>query len=104
MLNFGIKDFIDILLVAILLYYCYMIMKRSRSANIFYGVLLFVSCWIVVSKVLEMKLLGSIMDQMVNVGAIALIILFQEEIRHFFYTIGTHEKVRVLIDFFRRDN
>jgi uncharacterized protein (TIGR00159 family) len=79
-------------------------MKRSRSVNIFYGVLLFVSCWIVVSKVLEMKLLGSILDQMVNVGAIALIILFQEEIRHFFYTLGAHEKVRGLLNFFRRDN
>ena len=104
MFDFGIKDLIDILLVAILLYYCYMIMKRSRSVNIFYGVLLFVSCWIVVSKVLEMKLLGSILDQMVNVGAIALIILFQEEIRHFFYTLGAHEKVRGLLSFFRRDN
>ena len=104
MFDFGIKDLIDILLVAILLYYCYMIMKRSRSVNIFYGVLLFVSCWIVVSKVLEMKLLGSILDQMVNVGAIALIILFQEEIRHFFYTLGAHEKVRGLLKFFRRDN
>lgn len=104
MFDFGIKDLIDILLVAILLYYCYMIMKRSRSVNIFYGVLLFVSCWIVVSKVLEMKLLGSILDQMVNVGAIALIILFQEEIRHFFYTLGAHEKVRGLLYFFRRDN
>ena len=104
MFDFGIKDLIDILLVAILLYYCYMIMKRSRSVNIFYGVLLFVSCWIVVSKVLEMNLLGSILDQMVNVGAIALIILFQEEIRHFFYTLGAHEKVRGLLNFFRRDN
>lgn len=104
MFDFGIKDLIDILLVAILLYYCYMIMKRSRSVNIFYGVLLFVSCWIVVSKVLEMKLLGSILDQMVNVGAIALIILFQEEIRHFFYALGAHEKVRGLLNFFRRDN
>lgn len=106
MLNFGVKDFIDIVLVAILLYYCYMIMKRSRSANTFYGVLLFVSCWIIVSKVLEMKLLGNILDQMVNVGTIALIILFQDEIRHFFYTIGAHEKVRELrlVKFFRNDS
>ena len=104
MLDFGIKDFIDILLVAVVLYYSYMIMKRSRSVNIFYGVLLFVSCWIIVSKVLEMKLLGSIMDQMVNVGAIALIILFQEEIRHFFYTIGAHEKMRKLLNLFKRNN
>ena len=94
MLNFDIKDFIDILLVAIILYYCYKVMKESRSANIFYGILLFISFWIVVCKILEMKLLGSILDQLVNVGAIALIILFQNEIRHFLYSLGTHERAR----------
>ena len=56
MLEFGIKDLIDILLVAIGLFYCYKVMKQSRSVNIFYGVLFFISFWIVVSKVLEMKL------------------------------------------------
>ena len=94
MFDFGIKDLIDILLVAILLYYCYMIMKRSRSVNIFYGVLLFVSCWIVVSKVLEMKLLGSIMDKLVSVGVIGLIVLFQDDIRRFFYNLGAHQRVK----------
>lgn len=101
MLNFGIKDFVDILLVAIILYYCYRVMKESRSVNIFYGLLFFISFWIIVSKVLEMKLLGGIMDQLVNVGAIAFIILFQNEIRHFFYTIGTHERARKLLALLR---
>ncbi len=101
--SFNIKDAIDILLVAILLYYCYKVMKRSRSVNIFYGVLIFVSFWIIVSKILEMKLLGSILNQLVNVGAIALIVLFSEEIRHFFYDLGTHEKANRLIRFFRSD-
>ncbi len=106
MLDFGIKDLIDIVLVAILLYYCYRIMQRSRSANIFYGVLFFLSIWIVVSKVLEMTLLGSIMDQMVNVGSIAMIVLFQEDLRHFFYALGTHEKVKELrlLKLFRNNN
>lgn len=100
MLDFGIKDLIDIFLVALVLYSCYKVMKQSRSVNIFYGVLIFISFWIIVSKVLEMKLLGSILDQLVNVGAIALIILFQEEIRHFFYTLGTHKKAGRLLHFF----
>ena len=77
MLDFGIKDLIDIFLVALLLFSSYKVMKQSRSVNIFYGVLIFISFWIIVSKVLEMKLLGSILDQLVNVGAIAVIILFQ---------------------------
>ena len=101
MLDMGIKDVIDILLVAILLFYCYKLMKQSRSVNIFYGVLVFISFWIVISKVLEMKLLGNILDQLVSVGAIAIIVLFQEEIRHFFYNIGAHQRARKLIHLFK---
>lgn len=100
-ITFGIKDFIDILAVAFILYYCYKVMKRSRSVNIFYGVLIFVSMWIVVSRVFNMKLLGGILDQLVNVGTIALIVLFQEEIRHFFYDLGAHEKAHRLMRLFR---
>ena len=102
-LSFGLKDFVDIVSVAIILYYCYKVMKRSRSVNIFYGVLIFISFWIVVSKILEMKLLGGVLDQLVNVGAIALIVLFQEEIRHFFYELGAHEKANRLVRFFRSE-
>lgn len=100
MLDFGLKDLIDILLVAVFLFFSYKLMKQSRSVNIFYGVLIFISIWILVSKVLEMKLLGSILNQLVSVGAIAIIVLFQEEIRHFFYAIGTHERVGRLLQFF----
>lgn len=103
MLNFGIKDLVDILLVAVLLYYCYKVMKQTRAVNIFYGVLVFVSFWIIVSRILEMKLLGSILDQLVNVGAIALLILFQDEIRRFLYNLGAHQKMRRLAKLFRSD-
>ena len=87
MLDFGVKDMIDIILVAVFLFYSYKVMKQTRSVNIFYGVLLFVSVWIVVSKMLEMKLLGSILDQLVSVGAIAISVRFQDEMRQFFYSI-----------------
>ncbi len=100
-LDFGIKDFIDIFLVAVILYYSYKVMKESRSLNIFFGVLVFVVFWLFVSQILEMKLLGSILDQLVSVGALALIILFQEEIRNFFFTIGTHRKVKSLLRLIR---
>ena len=98
--SIGIKDIIDILLVAIILYYCYRLMKESRSLNIFFGVLMFVVVWLFVSQVLEMRLLGTLLDRIVSVGAIALLILFQEEIRHFFYNIGTNNKVRSAMRFF----
>lgn len=83
--EFGIKDIIDIALVALMLYYVYRLMRESRSLNVFYGILVFVVVWLFVSKVLEMKLLGSILDKLVSVGVIGLIVLFQEEIRHFLY-------------------
>lgn len=101
MFDFGIKDLIDIFLVAVVLYFGHKLMKQSRSVNIFYGVLVFISIWILVSKVLEMQLLGGILNQLVSVGAIAIIVLFQEEIRHFFYTIGTHEKVNNILKIFK---
>lgn len=100
-IDFGILDFIDILLVALLLYYIYRLMKESSSANIFSGILIFILVWILVSQVFEMKLLGGILDKLVNMGALALIILFQEEIRHFFSTIGTRRYLGGLLRFFK---
>lgn len=101
MFEFDIKDLLDIFLVAVILFSCYKLMKQSRSVNIFYGILVFISFWIIISKVVEMKLLGSILDQLVSVGVIAIIVLFQEEIRHFFFSLGTHERANRIISFFR---
>lgn len=100
-LDFNIKDFIDILLVAILLYYVYRLMKESRSINVFTGILVFIVLWLFVSQILEMKLLGSIMDKLVSVGVLAIIILFQDEIRKFLYNLGAHRRVKGLMSFFR---
>lgn len=97
MITFGIIDFIDILLVALLLYYIYRLMKESSAASIFSGIIVFILVWILVSQVFEMRLLGSILDKLVNMGALALIILFQEEIRHFFSSIGTRSHTRFLM-------
>ena len=101
--NISFKDIIDIFLVAIVLFYCYKLMKQSRSVNIFYGILLFISFWIIISKVMEMKLLGGILDQLVSVGALAIIILFQEDIRRFFYNIGARNRAHRFLRFFRLD-
>ena len=94
--NFDLKDFIDIFLVALMLYYIYKLMKESRSLNVFMGILVFVLVWLFVSQVLEMRLLGSILDKLVSVGVIGLIILFQEEIRKFLYQLGAHQRFRRL--------
>ena len=96
----GIKDIIDIFLVALMLYYIYRLMKESSSLNVFIGILMFVILWLFVSQVLEMRLLGSIMDKLVSVGVIGLIVLFQEDIRKFLYTLGAHQRMRVLMKMF----
>ena len=101
--EFGIKDIIDIVLVALMLYYIYRLMKESRSLNVFIGILMFVILWLLVSQILEMRLLGSIMDKLVSVGVIGLIILFQEDIRKFLYNIGAHQRMRVLLKFFQQE-
>ena len=98
--EFGIKDFIDILLVALILYYIYRLMRESRSLNVFIGILVFVVTWLFVSQVVEMKLLGSILDKLVAVGVIALIVLFQDEIRKFLYNVGAHRRMRAFAKLF----
>ena len=100
MFEFGIKDIIDIVCVAMMLYYLYRLMKESRSLNVFIGIIVFVVIWLFVSQVLEMRLLGSIMDKLVSVGVIALIIIFQEEIRKFLYSLGAHQRMRRFASFF----
>lgn len=105
MFEFGIKDFVDIFCVALMLYYIYRLMKESRSLNVFIGIMVFIVVWLFVSQILEMRLLGSIMDKLISVGVIAIIILFQEEIRKFLYTLGAHRRVNGIIRlFFSGDN
>lgn len=79
-----------------MLYYVWRLMKASGSLNIFYGILVFVVVSAVVSMVLEMKLLGFIVNNLANVGALALIVIFQEEIRRFFLTLGSQRQFNTI--------
>ncbi|MDO4172284.1 MAG: diadenylate cyclase CdaA [Prevotellaceae bacterium] len=98
--SFGIKDAVDILFVAILLYYTYRFMRESRTLNVFIGILSFIIVWLLVSQVLEMRLTGAIFDKFVGVGTLAIIVLFQEEIRKFLYSIGEQRKMHSFIRLF----
>ncbi len=86
--QFGIKDVIDILLVALILYEMFLLLRRSGATNLFWGILTFVVAWFLVSYVFQLELTGALFDRIISVGAIALIVIFQEEIRSFFYRIG----------------
>ena len=84
----GIKDIVDILLVATILFAIYRILRRSGASNLFWGILLFILMWFLVSYVFQLELTGALFDRIISVGAIALIVIFQEEIRTFFYRVG----------------
>lgn len=98
--NFGIKDIIDIFLVAFFMYQAYLIMKRSGTSTIFNGVLAFIVLWILVSHVFQMRLLGAILDTMMNIGFFVLIILFQDDIRRFLMSLGSYKAFRVFREIF----
>ncbi len=97
----GIKDIIDIFLVAILLYQSFRLLKKSGAVNVFIGILTFLMIWFLVSYVFRMELLGSIFDRVVSVGTFALIVLFQEEIRRFFSRLGA-TRHKSALSFLRR--
>lgn len=100
MLHFGIKDAIDVLLVAFLLYQTYKMMKLSGSGALFGGIVSFIALWVVVSQVLEMRLLGSILDKFIDVGFFVLVVLFQDEIRRFLLRLGSNPGWRLIARLF----
>ncbi len=80
-------DVLDIFLVAFLLYELYALIKGTTAIRIFIGIMLIYLLWLLV-KAMKMELLGSIMGQVMGVGVIALIVVFQQEIRKFLLLIG----------------
>ena len=80
-------DVIDILLVSILLYHLYKLMKGSVAVKIFLGILSLYLIYLIV-KSAQMELLTVILGQFMGVGVIAALILFQPEIRKFLLVIG----------------
>ena len=104
LLGFGIKDLLDVLLVALMLFYLYKFMKESGSLNLFIGILVIVAIWIFVSQIFQMRLLGGILDTLVNVGALALIVIFQDDIRRFLRDVGSQRRVRRVLDFLAKRN
>jgi uncharacterized protein (TIGR00159 family) len=81
-------DIVDIVLVAVLLFELYNLLKGTVAINIFFGIVAFYFLWKLVNA-LEMKLLGEIFGAFVSVGFIALIVVFQPEIRKFLLLLGT---------------
>lgn len=87
-LHFGWLDFVDVLLVSLLLFQLYRILRGSVAINIFIGILSVYFLWLIM-RALKMQLLSTILGQFIGVGVIAIIIVFQQELRRFLLLIGT---------------
>ena len=69
----------------------------------FFGVLAFIVVWVLTSQILELKLLGSILDQFMGIGLLVLVILFQDQIKRFLVELGDHKRWRFLKNLFRHE-
>ncbi|GAB4312368.1 MAG: diadenylate cyclase CdaA [Bacteroidales bacterium] len=87
-ISITIPDIIDILLVATLLFLLYQLLKGTAAINIFFGIVAFYLLWKLVTA-LEMRLLSEIFGAFISVGFIALIVVFQPEIRKFLLMLGS---------------
>ena len=103
MLEFSIKDAIDIILVAVLLYYIYKLMKESGTLNIFYGVMAFIVVWVLASEIFTMRLIGGILDKFMSIGLLILVILFQDQIKRFLVELGSHKRWSFLRNIFNHN-
>ena len=88
---FTFIDFLDILLVAGLLFIVYKAMKGTSAPYIMVGIVIIYLVWVVV-KALNMELLSTILGQIISVGVIALLVIFQPELRRFLFTLGMRQK------------
>ena len=101
---FGIKDAIDIFLLALLLFYLYRTMRESGTLSIFFGILAFIAVWVVTSEILGMRLIGTILDKFMSIGLLILVILFQDQIKRFLVELGSQKRWRFFSRVFKRDN
>ena len=87
-LNLGFLDILDIVLVAVLLFYIYRLIRGTAAMNIFIGIAIIYLIW-KLTQALGMELLSDILGKFLGGGFIALIIVFQQEIRKFLLMIGS---------------
>ena len=87
-LNLRFIDYLDVVLVALLLYYIYKLVKGTVAINIFLGIIIIYGAW-KLTEFLDMELLSGIFGGFMKVGLIALIVVFQPEIRKFLLMVGS---------------
>ena len=86
-LNFTFADFIDILLVAAVIFIIFRWIRGSSAMNIFIAIIILLVVR-VLAMALNMKMTSAMLGAILDVGALAIIIIFQPEIRRFLNNIG----------------
>ena len=92
-LKVNASDIVDIISVAVLFYLLYRLIRGSAAFNIFIGLLLVYLLWKLV-VLFRMELLSELFGQFISVGIIAIIIVFQPEIRQFLLLIGSRNPLK----------
>lgn len=87
-IKLGFFDILDILLVAFIFYQVYRLVKGTAAINIFAGIFTFYLAWLLV-RAFNMELISSILGQFIGMGVIALLIVFQQEVRRFLLLVGS---------------
>ena len=83
-----IVDIFDIAIVAVLVYYIYRMARGTNVMLIFWALLILLVSWRI-ADALGMRLLGALLSAVAGVGLIALVVIFQPEIRKFLLFLGT---------------
>ncbi len=86
-ININFIDVLDVIIVAFIFFEVFKLTRGTNAITIFMAIMVLYICWIV-ARVLGMELLTLILGQILGVGVLALIILFQQEIRRFLLHIG----------------
>lgn len=91
-LDVRLVDIVDIVVSAYLMYAVYKLIKGTMAASIVMSILAFLVFWVVV-RALGMSMLSAVMGSFVNIGLLALIVIFQQEIRTFLVMLSTRHTI-----------
>ncbi|MDR0983271.1 MAG: diadenylate cyclase CdaA [Culturomica sp.] len=97
-IKFGIFDLLDILIVAFIFYQIYKLAKGTPAINIFFGIFVVYLAWLLF-RAFNMQLISSILGQFIGLGMVALLIVFQQEVRRFFLLLGSKYNLQNIFNF-----
>ncbi len=81
-------DVLDIVLLTVLLYYVYKLVRGTAAVNIFIGIVIFYIFW-QLTRVLGIEMISGVFGEFIKVGVLVLVVVFQQEIRKFLLMLGS---------------